>query len=217
MAHHIPQPATYYNYDYYHGINGTSHYGQGYTWDIFGPLFTGLARLIATVFPMAGSVLDCGAATGLLVRALRTQGLEAWGVDHSTYCLEHADPLARPYLTQGSLETLAGLWTSDVVTVCETLEHLSVEQLAAALPRLRAHATQGLFATIPCADMRHKAAWRAARREPSHCSLYPSAWWYEQFAAAGFMHGVVEEMQEQYCREDALVRQVGWEVFCFSI
>ena len=145
---------------------------------------------------------------------MRTQGLEAWGVDHSAYCLEHADPLARPYLRQGSLDTLALDRTYDLVTACETLEHLSAAQLADALPRLRAHATQGLFATIPCADMRHKAAWRAARREPSHVSLYPSAWWYEQFAAAGFVHGVVEEMQEQYCHEDGLVRQMGWQVFC---
>ena len=165
---------------------------------------------------MAGSVLDCGAATGLLVRALRERGLEAWGVDHSAYCLEHADPLARPYLLQGSLDTLEVGRTYDVVTACETLEHLSPAQLGEALPRLRQHATHGVFATVPCSDMRHRAAWRAARREPSHAILESRAWWLAQFTAAGFGHGVVEAMQEQYCREDALVRQVGWEVFCVS-
>ena len=217
MAYHTPQPASYYGYEYYHGLNGASNYGQGYSWDIFGPLFTSLARLITTVFPMAGSVLDCGAATGLLVRALRARGLDAWGVDHSAYCLAHADPLARPYLLQGSLDTLEAGRTFDVVTACETLEHLSPAQLADALPRLRAHARVGLFATIPCVGMWHRAAWRAARREPSHCSLYPRAWWLEQFMAAGFVHGGGEEAHEHACRADALVRQVGWEVFCVAV
>ena len=217
MAHQAPQPASYYNDAYYHGLHGVSNYTQGYSWDVFGPLFTGLARLVTTVFPQAESVLDCGAATGLLVRALRERGLDAWGVDHSAYCLDHADPLARSYLRQESLDTLAMGRTYDVVTVCETLEHLSVPQLEAALPRLHQHATQGLFVTVPCADMRHRAAWRAARREPSHAILESRAWWMEQFTAAGFVHGVIEEMQEQVCRDDPLVRQVGWEVFCLHI
>ena len=56
------------------------------------------ARLLTWMFPDATRYLDFGAATGLLIRALREAGKDAWGVEHSPYCLAHAEAEAKPYL-----------------------------------------------------------------------------------------------------------------------
>ena len=96
-----PIPASMYDADYFEGR--TSNYINGYSWDIFGDLFTMTARLLVWMFPDATRYLDFGCATGLLVRALREQGKEAWGVEHSPYCLAHAEAEAKPYLVEDSV------------------------------------------------------------------------------------------------------------------
>ena len=56
-------------------------------------------RIAADINPRR--VLDAGCALGLLVETLRARGMEAFGVDISSYAIAHAEPGTRPYLREG--------------------------------------------------------------------------------------------------------------------
>ena len=210
-----PIPASFYDQDYYEGV--TSNYSNGYEWDELGQLFVAAARLLTNgLFPEATRYLDFGCARGFLVRALREHGVEAWGVDHSPYCLETAEAEAKPYMV-ASVEDLPSNTTFDVVTAFETLEHLTPAQIAEVLPALRQVTTHACFATIPCSDMSHKGARAAADNDPTHITIVPRRWWLEQFAAAGFHQGPWQRLAERYCQQHPLVQMTGWNVFVLSV
>ena len=209
-----PIPPEVYGRDYFEGR--TSNYINGYSWDIFGDLMTMTARLLTWMFPDATRYLDFGAATGLLVRALREAGKDAWGVEHSPYCLAHAEAEAKPYLVE-DIGWLAMARTFDVVTAFETLEHLTVSQITALLPRLRGRTGQAMVATIPCKDMAHRGAWALAEQEITHVTLESTHWWHAQFETAGFQHGVWQRLVERYVQQHPLVAQMGWCVFVFGV
>lgn len=206
-----PIPASTYNEQYFTGV--TSNYTNGYEWDNIGQLFLMMSRfLTGALFPDATTFLDFGAARGFCVRALRDLGKVAWGVEHSPWCLAHADAVAQPYL----VPMLADLPTTqryDVVTAFETLEHLTTAQLAEILPALRCRTGQALFATIPCTDMPHKRARAHADKDPTHLSIYPRAWWYEQFATAGFEVGPWQRLAERLCHQHPVVQYAGLNIF----
>lgn len=209
-----PIPAEHYGADYFNGV--TSNYVNGYTWDGLGQMFTIAARFLSGLFPDATDFLDFGAATGLLVRALREHGKLAWGVEHSPYCLQTAEAEAKPYL-YAALDDLPEGATFDVVTAFETLEHLTQAQIAEVLPALRQRTGHAMFCTIPCSDMTHKAAREAADKDTSHISILPKAWWHEQFEAAGFRHGPWQRMAERFCMQHPHVQQMGWQVFVLGV
>lgn len=207
-------PETWYDADYFNGI--TSNYREGYTWERLGTLFMLTAQWLCDLFPTVQSYLDIGCAKGYQVRALRDCGKEAWGVDHSTYCLTEAcDPVAHPYLRQQRLEELSPV-PVDLVLAFEVLEHLTVAQIDATLPRVRQCARQGLLATIPTPDMPHKRAWQEAQQEPSHLTLQPRAWWVERFQTAGWVHTPFHGLAERFCMAHPLPRTTGWNVFLFG-
>jgi SAM-dependent methyltransferase len=95
--------------------------------------------------------LDVGCALGFAVEAMRELGIDASGVDLSPWAVEHATPGARGHVRIGDL--LAGLphrtGEFDVVTAFEVLEHLSPEDVPAAVRELRRVSDGWLVATIP--------------------------------------------------------------------
>ena len=211
-----PIPASFYDQDYYEGI--TSNYTNGYHWNELGQLFIAAARLLTNgLFPEATRFLDFGCAAGFLVRALREHGVEAWGVDHSPYCLEHAEAEAKPYMV-ASLEDLPRGSTFDVVTAFETLEHLTPAQIAEVLANLRQVTRQALFATMPVTDnIQPRWARELADKDPTHVSLYPRSWWLDQFKTAGFIHGPWQQIAELYCKSHPLCQQAGWHVVILGV
>jgi hypothetical protein len=209
-----PIPATMYDADYYNGV--TSNYTKGYTWDTMGSLFTVTARLLTWLFPETQTCLDFGAAKGFMIKALRELGKDAWGVDHSPYCLEVAEPEAKPTLMP-TLDDLPPGRTFDLVTTFETLEHLTKAQIAEVLPALRLKTRSILFATMPTTDMPNKKALEMADREVTHVTIVHSSWWIEQFEAAGFVHGPWQRLAERQCMLHPLVQEVGWRVFLMGV
>lgn len=209
-----PIPATMYDADYYNGK--TSNYKNGYEWAGMGQLFVMAARLLTWIFPDAQTYLDFGAAKGFQIRALREIGKEAWGVEHSPYCLEVAEAEAKPYMVP-TLAALPSGHTCEIATAFEVLEHLTQEQIAEVLPGLRRVTTHALFATIPTTDMTNKHARAMADNDPTHLTIVPSPWWVEQFEAAGFVHGPWQRFAEQYCRQHPMVQQAGWQVFLLGV
>ena len=98
-----------------------------------------------------GRTLDVGCATGFVVEALRELGVDASGVDVSQYAVEQAAQGARGHIRYGDLSRRLPFPNGrfDLVTVLETLEHLTPDAVPHALAELR-RVTQGyVVATIP--------------------------------------------------------------------
>src|SRR4051794_23312927 len=64
--------------------------------------FDSVATRIASDIAPA-TVLDAGCAMGFLVEALRSKGIEAFGIDISEYAIQRADASIRPFCSLGSL------------------------------------------------------------------------------------------------------------------
>lgn len=136
-------------------------------------LFARIAdRIVQTLRPRR--VLDAGCACGLLVEALWDRGVEAYGVDISSYAIAQARRDIRPYCTVASLAApLDGRF--DLVVCIEVLEHLEPADAEAALANLCAAADTILFSSTPV-DL----------SEPTHVNVRPVLDWLLRFAAHGF-------------------------------
>ena len=133
----LPIPGEWYDAGYFEeGIK--SNWQDGYTWASFAGVFTETAAFLTATFPDAVSYLDVGCAKGFLVRALRAAGKDCWGVDHSAWALEHAEPATRPYLIHASADELSLDRQFDFVLAFGLLPHLT-EQQARRIPAPRPH------------------------------------------------------------------------------
>lgn len=108
------------------------------------------AYLIWRTFPVATS-LDVGCATGFVVEALRELGIDARGVDVSTYAVDHAALGARGHIRRGDLRR--GLpfpdASFDLVTALETLEHLPPDDVPTAIAEIARVTGRWVLCTIP--------------------------------------------------------------------
>jgi SAM-dependent methyltransferase len=93
------------------------------------------ARRIAAV-PGVRSVLDVGCAKGFLVGELRSLGVEAFGIDVSSYAISCAEPRVRPWLAVRSLRDLGARERYDLCHVCGVLVYLGLSEIRAALRAL---------------------------------------------------------------------------------
>jgi trans-aconitate methyltransferase len=173
-------------------------------------LFQAQAELLTTCFPEANSFLDLGCAKGYLVKALRAREVIAYGIDHSAYAIAEADPSVRPYLSCAPLEDLGDTRPMDMVVASETLEHLTPLQLKACFTSLAGRTRMGLFATVPMPLMLNRAAWEAAKREPSHVTLEDRPWWHAFLRSCGWRVGCMEQLVERYFVNHPLFLTMGW-------
>jgi cyclopropane fatty-acyl-phospholipid synthase-like methyltransferase len=207
-------PAAFYDEAYFTGE--TSNYRDGYSWDRFGALFQALALTLVQSFPTAHSFLDIGCARGFLVRALREQHVMAWGMDHSQYAIDHADPLAAPYLSCQAIED-AYMPGVDVIIACETLEHLTVAQLEQALVFLQRRTQIGLVATVPMPSMHNRLAWHEAQQEVTHVTLEDREWWHALLRRTGWRVDAFTCLVERYFVNHPLFRAAAWNPLCASV
>ncbi len=108
------------------------------------------AEIIHQNFP-ATRTLDVGCATGFVVEALRERGVDAHGVDVSSYAIAHAAPGAQGYVQRA--DVIEGLpfddGSFDLISVLETLEHLPPGKIPRVLAELRRVCGGWVIATIP--------------------------------------------------------------------
>jgi hypothetical protein len=124
------------------------------------------------------SVLDAGCAWGMLVEALRKQGVDAYGVDISEYAIAHVDESVQEFCWQGSLiEPLPQRY--DLVTCIEVLEHMPRGEAEVAIDNLCDASDRILFSSSPF-----------DYGEPTHVNLRPPEDWSAQFAKRGFLRKV---------------------------
>ena len=125
------------------------------------------------------TVLDAGCAMGFLVEALWDRGVQAYGIDISSYAIGQVRRDIRPYCRVASLtEPIAGRY--DVVTCIEVLEHMSEADAMAAMDHLTAVTDVILFSSTST-DL----------EEASHINVRQPIWWLEQFQRRGFVPDVI--------------------------
>lgn len=139
--------------------------------------FAGIAdRLVADIAP--ASVLDAGCAIGLLVEALRARGVEAFGIDLSSYAIGQVDRSVRDCCAHGSIaDELPRRY--DLIVSIEVLEHMPVRAAEAAIANFCRHTDDVLFSSSPL-----------DYKEPTHINVHPPDYWAAEFARHGFYRDV---------------------------
>jgi SAM-dependent methyltransferase len=139
--------------------------------------FGGFAdRIVSDIGPK--KVLDAGCALGLLVEALRTRGVDAQGIDISSYAIDHVYEPIKPYCRLGSVVgDLGGRY--DLIVAIELVEHMPPRDAEAAIENFCACTDDILFSSSPL-----------DYREPTHVNVHPPEHWAEVFARHGFYRDV---------------------------
>jgi hypothetical protein len=125
-----------------------------------------------------GTVLDAGCAMGFLVETLRNRGIEAWGVDISSYAISNVAPEIQEFCWVGSVTELFPR-KYDLIVSIEVLEHLPIEESEKAVSNLCQHSEDILFSSTPF-----------DYKEVSHFNVQPLEYWAELFARQGFYRDV---------------------------
>jgi GT2 family glycosyltransferase/SAM-dependent methyltransferase len=156
-----------YDSDYYRTSSGPLPYERSPHWLGF---FSKIADHIAeSLSPRR--VLDAGCAMGFLVESLRDRGIEAWGVDVSSFAVSQVRADVRPYCIVGSILDTIPSGRFDLVTCIEVFERISPEDVEAAADRLCQVTDAILFSSTPT-DL----------QEATHQNVRPIRGWIEFFA-----------------------------------
>jgi 2-polyprenyl-3-methyl-5-hydroxy-6-metoxy-1,4-benzoquinol methylase len=214
----VPIPGEWYDRAYFE--EGTkSNWPDGYQWRSFAGVFTETAAFLASSFPEATSFLDVGCAKGFLVRALREKQKECWGVDHSSWALEHADPAALPHLIRASAEEIPFERRFDMVLAFDLLPHLTEEQALRFLNTAREWTDMGLVAVIPSfeSDEDERRYLQASDdADLSHILMRSRRWWHETFLRAGWRQDALHRALERICQQHELTRKMGWRMYVYA-
>lgn len=168
-----PDAAEFDAYYYRHCLGGEA-YARNRSWMSF---FGAVAdRIVVDMAPRRA--LDAGCALGFLVESLRDWGVDASGIDISSYAIAHVHPRVQPYCRQASIvEELGGSY--DLIVSIEVLEHMPLQEGERAIVNICTHTDDVLFSSTPF-----------DRKELSHVNVQPPEYWAEQFARQGFYRDV---------------------------
>lgn len=167
-----------YAFDYYENgkASGTSCY-ENYRWlpDTTRPMVGAVMEALG--IEPGDTVLDYGCAKGFIVRAFRERGVEAWGLDVSTYALNCAPREARPYVMHTSTRWRGPGYPVrfDWLFCKDVLEHIESCKLTATVKQL-ARDCQQAFIVVPLAD---GGTYNAPENEldVTHEIRRPLDWW----------------------------------------
>lgn len=162
-----------YTKQYYDGHLGDNYHDK----DEWASFFRNFAKkIVEDIAPK--TVLDIGCAFGYMVEYLRELGVEAWGIDTSSYAISQADERIRPYLRVSSAceplpEDMPQKY--DLILNIEVLEHMSMEDGERAIQRMCSYADTIIFSSTGD-DF----------AEPSHINVQQPSYWATRFAKQGF-------------------------------
>lgn len=198
--------AAYYDEEYYSKYlseAGIAYSRQEPSWLQF---FNSMAaEIVDRIQPK--KVLDVGCAIGMLVEALRDRGVDASGIDVSSWAIRQMPSPLRPYCSIGSvLDALSDKY--DLITCIEVLEHLPPASAPVAVANLCAHTDSVLVSSTPDDVV-----------ELSHLNVEPPDYWARLFAEQGFTRdfsfdaGFVSPQAALFRRNEASLEEVvgGYE------
>ena len=166
--------AEFYDEDYYNAGYDKSGVPYNRGEEVWVDFFARIAdNLVTTLRPSA--VLDVGCAVGMLVEALRTRGVDARGIDISSWAIEQVPDALKPFCTVSSLtEEIDGHY--DLITCIEVMEHVPASLADESIANLCRHAEMVLFSSTPD-DF----------DEPTHLNVEPTTYWAQLFLRHGFV------------------------------
>jgi GT2 family glycosyltransferase len=133
-------------------------------------------RIISDIGPQ--TVLDAGCALGFLVESLRQRGVDAYGIDVSSYAIENVSESVRSYCRLGSVaDPLPRRY--DLIVSLEVLEHMQPDEARSAIANFCRHTDDVLLSSTP---YDHK--------EITHINVQPPEYWGELFAQNSFFRDV---------------------------
>jgi SAM-dependent methyltransferase len=140
-------------------------------------------ELIREVFQPA-RVTDVGCGHGHLMRLLQSLGVDVIGLDlqnFGAYPFEPCD-ISRPINWE-----YGGHQRRELVICREVLEHLTVQQIAAAVRNLCALSSRFVYVTTRFTQARHFLDFATSDDlDPTHISIMPQAWLRHLFTLEGF-------------------------------
>jgi 2-polyprenyl-3-methyl-5-hydroxy-6-metoxy-1,4-benzoquinol methylase len=206
----LPIPGDWFDADYFeHGLK--SNWARGYTWSNFKGIFEDAATYLVQMFPEARCFLDVGCGKGFLVKTLRHRGPEAWGFDHSSWAISHAEATAKPFLKLADAIDVDYERSFDVVVAMSILESLTEQQLDEFLPRARAWAAQAVIAVIATSSSAGSAL-TTATSLTSPCATAPGG----SNASVRPVGIRTRCTVGSSTNVENLPRRMGWEIFVFS-
>jgi len=127
-------------------------------------------------------VLDIGCAKGFMVEDFRKRGVEAWGIDISTYAINHAPESIRKYLICGDAADFVAFKEFDLIIAIETLEH--IRRLDHALKNVfYALSNDGYFwVSVPF----YAKGIKLTMEDVSHLHRHNMEWWINKIESHGF-------------------------------
>ena len=167
-----------YFFNEFYEKNGGGNYMERDRWY---PHFDKIAEnIIANFSPK--TVLDAGCACGYLVEALRKRGVEAYGIDVSTYAIDNVDPEIKTYCRVHNISDRlpADLpQRYDLIITIEVLEHLYGELGEQAIKNLCQYSDTIVFTSTPD-DI----------TDQTHVNVQLSEYWCRIFAQNSFYHNL---------------------------
>lgn len=129
-------------------------------------------RIVSDLNPK--SVLDAGCAWGFLVETLRERGVEAWGIDISSYAISQVTDSIKPFCRIESI-THNFEKSYDLITCIEVVEHMEKPMAELGIKNLCEHTDRVLFSSSP-----------NDYAEATHFNVQPTEVWAREFARHGF-------------------------------
>ncbi|HID96215.1 MAG TPA: tetratricopeptide repeat protein [Candidatus Latescibacteria bacterium] len=150
--------------------------GKGYRREILMSHFKRLANyIVKEISP--GTVLEVGCAKGFLLECLRDLGVDAEGIDISSYAIGQVREDIRPYCRVCSvLDLSVEAKRYDLVIAIGVLEHLSAQDAFDAVANISKLTDVILFSSTP--DRNYP--------DPTHVNVQPIEYWIDLFARFGF-------------------------------
>jgi len=133
-------------------------------------------RIVSDIRP--ARVLDAGCAMGFLVETLRDRGVDATGVDLSSYAIAQVFEPIKPFCRVGSIAERFGE-RYDLIVSIEVVEHMPARDAERAIQNFCEHADDVLFSSTPY-----------DYKETTHVNVHGPEYWAEQFARYEFYRDV---------------------------
>lgn len=174
--------ASFYDKEYYEGKK--IEYKMPLTRSFLGNAFIEIVNFYRAfwikLFINPKNVLDIGSGTGKLVKYLRRLGIEAYGIEISTYALESSEKETRPFIRKGDIGKIPYDDDSfDLVVSFDVLEHIERSKIKkAAEEAIRVSRKLVLHKIYTVENTWIKIA---HRQDFSHVSVLSQGFWYNLF------------------------------------